>query len=67
MNVGDFRKSARHHLRRAVQFHRAGTLKTDKIGRNLEVQRCTQEGGGERGAPHVPPQKTLKNYNIEMQ
>jgi hypothetical protein len=37
MNVGDFRKSARHHLRRAVQFHRAGTLKTNKIGRNLEV------------------------------
>ncbi len=65
MNVGDFRKSARHHLRRAVQFHRAGTLKTDKIGRNFEVHRCTQ-GVGE-GAPHVPPQKTLKNYNIETQ
>jgi hypothetical protein len=26
----------------------------------------TGEGGG-RGAPHVPPQKTLKNCNIKMQ
>ncbi len=24
-------------------------------------------GGGRRGVPHVPPQKTLKNCNIKMQ
>ncbi len=23
--------------------------------------------GGRKGAPHVPPQKTLKNCNIKMQ
>ncbi len=30
--------------------------------------RCTQGGRGGRGegASHVPPQKTLKNYNLEM-
>jgi hypothetical protein len=28
---------------------------------------CTQGGGGKRGAPHVPPQKTLKNWIIKMQ
>ncbi len=33
------------------------------------LHRCTQGGEGERGrgAPRVPPQKTLKNCNMKMQ
>jgi hypothetical protein len=40
------------------------------FGRKLNIKhRCTQGGGerGERGAPHVPPIKILKNFHIKMQ
>jgi hypothetical protein len=34
---------------------------------NASTHRCTQGGGGGRGAPQVPPIKIFENFHIKMQ
>ena len=37
------------------------------LDQTIDAHRGGGRGGRARGAPHVPPQKTLKNCNIKMQ